>query len=121
MSRLDRDRPYGEEWGDGCGFRGYVQDGKLFRPDGTSYDHVEEPEPAVDPSAAVVSGKGANLAKARAARAAKRAEAKAASDAAPASDSGLSDLDDGELMALVEVNGGTWTNRAAALAFLGDK
>lgn len=122
MSRLDRSRPYGENWG-GNGLESYVQDGRLFRTNGEPYDGVVDVDggslpPATETAAAVVKRASAVSVdgRSRAARAAKRAAAVAAS---PSDD--LASKTDAELQAMVDIAGGTWTDRKAAIAMLSEK
>lgn len=111
MSRLDRSRPYGENWG-GNGLESYVQDGRLFRTNGEPFDGMTEDSPPPPETAApVVDGRS------KAARAAKRAATE--SEAAPADD--LASKTDAELQAMVDIAGGIWTDRKAGLAMLGEK
>lgn len=95
MSNLDRSRPYGEHWGS-VGLSGYTQDNREFGLDGKPI----EPPPKLP---------------ARPAKAGATPAPKATPKAAPSPDG---DLSDDELRTKVEIAGGVWSDRAAALAFL---
>jgi hypothetical protein len=105
---LDFAKPYAEVHGNGMIH--YEQDGRRFNRAGQPLD--AEAAPAVIDKAAAQSARMTEYWR-------RRREEKAAADAPlPAVDVG--EQSDEDLRALVEIAGGTWTDRAAALELLGD-
>lgn len=104
MPTLDRSHPYGEVWG--AGLQGYEQDGRMYRLDGEPF----EPEPA-KPKA----GKPGKIA---AAAEQPPASGTPPEPALPSAPPDFAEKSDEELRALVDIAGGEWTDRAAAIAFL---
>jgi hypothetical protein len=102
VKTLDRTRDYGEVWG-ATGHAGYVQDDCEFGIDGT----LKFPEQPIAVELAAP---------------ARQAEPKIAGKkgATPASAAAPVERSDDELKTMVEIAGGTWTDRAAATAFLSE-
>lgn len=99
MPPLDRSRDYAEVWSAGGQFS-YEQDGRLFGADGRERDVAAENPPL---------GAGASP----------------ASESAPAAadveaPTPLDRLSIADLKTMVEIAGGEWKGRAAAIAFLGE-
>lgn len=129
MSSLDRSRPYAEVWG--AGLECLVQDGRRFSIGGEPLDSepvVAPPAPAApeaDPGderhrlAAEAEGLGIDVDH-RWGAARLRREIVKLLPARPDGDTVIGGMSDDELRVMVEVAGGTWTDRAAALAMLAD-
>lgn len=128
---LDRARPYGETWGNGmvC----LEQDNLRFNVAGdllpdepgewvgsqavrVTQEGVFVPEAEPEPELAPMSPAD----KRRATWAAKKAQAEAEAPVAVASSGDLTALADDSLKTLVDIAGGTWKDRDAAIAFLQD-
>lgn len=109
MTTLDRRRDYAEVWGAGGEFH-YEQDGRQFRLDGQPREQAEPPVRVATKAPAAPKGKTAPKSAPKAAATAPKAE--------PSPD--LVKLPDADLKTMVEIAGGEWTNRSAALAFLAE-
>lgn len=101
MPKFDRSRPYGEVWGS-VGLASYEQDGRQYRIDGQPIEPEPEAAPATPAAEHAASHKHGH----------KHSRKPGPTETPPA------EPPDDELKTMVEIAGGVWTDRAAALAFL---